>query len=1231
MGLNRSGGLLEKACGGVRALELPACIKDSELRYICVNGAYARFNQRPEDDFKGRTTFELFDTVISTEREDKEKRALVFATEETMACGVDGAHKAHTIRCERFIDEDGRLFLFEVFENMPSFDIEKQAAEYGENNILLNSGVLDLIDLGICIYDRDNRLIYYNARLEALYKHLDIQCSLGLPLENLIAAFYDFAVAQKSNAPAKDDAQKALWISERIAKYDQPQSEQIEQMLGGKWIRFVNRRLENGMLVGLRIDVTDFKDRELLLGKQMEETWLFREALEQVPVAVFMRDSESRLTFANAAYEKILGGDREKYIGMKEAEMFPDAGDCYAEENECIFSTGQSIEKAEIIPFDDGGTMPAITRIGRLITPSDERYLVGSITDVTLLKDREDALVAAQDEAQALHRELDGILQSLPVGVLLLDADLTIEYANQAFYDLWEVPEKIDLQGQPYRRYMELNYNSGMYDYGAMSFEDAHRERVARLQTDDMHASREVLSKSGKFTVISKTRIAGGKILSTYADITEIRSRDIEIGKTKRELQRVGEYMQDATGAMAQGLALIENGTIIMANSAFSGMLDVQPEWLAAGSNWKAVFSHCAERGDFGTPEEAAALLDTWRENAGANKPFSSLMQIAGERWVTLDATISTGNYWLTILTDVTEMKQREAELETLLARAEAADRAKSEFLANMSHEIRTPMNGVLGMAELLGKSNLDTRQKTFTDIIVKSGNALMTIINDILDFSKIDARQMKLRSAPFDPVEAVEDVASLLSSPALEKNIELIVKADPSAHNMISGDAGRFRQIVTNLIGNAVKFTETGHVLIELSAASVGESEVILTLRVEDTGIGIPAGKLNTIFEKFSQVDASSTRRHEGTGLGLAITVGLIGLFGGTIDVKSDVGKGSEFTVAIPFHVTETRSERYSGPISTRPVSVLVIEDNAINRHILTEQLTTWGVDSHAAESGQAGLAILNEAASIGFEIDAVILDYHMPQMNGVEVAKLIRADNRLDHVSIILLTSMDVVSDDDLLVDLNVQAHLMKPARARLLRTTLADVVRAGRVKRAMADRDISETPAENAPVPAYGSTLIDSNAGAVAAPVPAPMQTASKLDILVAEDNDVNQIVFTQILQQTGLRFRIVNNGKKAVQAWEEDSPSVILMDISMPVMNGHQATQAIRAAETEAGGNNRVPIIAVTAHALDSDRDLCLAAGMDDYLSKPISPELLEAKISKWLGRDMPALDRNQFSH
>ncbi len=546
-------------------------------------------------------------------------------------------------------------------------------------------------------------------------------------------------------------------------------------------------------------------------------------------------------------------------------------------------------------------------------------------------------------------------------------------------------------------------------------------------------------------------------------------------------------------------------------------------------------------------------------------------------------------------------------ETEASLAKAEAADRAKSEFLANMSHEIRTPMNGVLGMAELLDRTNLDARQKSFTEVIVKSGNALLTIINDILDFSKISAGQMVLDPSPFVLAEAVEDVATLVSARVAEKNLELIVRIDPNLPASVTGDVGRFRQIVTNLLGNAVKFTEHGHVLIDVGG-EVREGTAHLEIRVADTGIGIPAAKLQSVFEKFAQVDGSSTRRHEGTGLGLAIAARLVDLMGGRIGVESEVGRGSVFWFSVPLPVHEAGVPAAPVPVDVGGARVLVIDDNPVNRQILVEQLRGWRFDCAAAESGAVGLAVLDHAARIGAGVDCIILDYQMPGMNGSDVARAIAADSRISAIPVVMLTSVDQADFGRLVIDYGIAACLTKPARSSVLLGTMVSVIQKARSTVGAATFVRAPSPAAPAQLPIatrMPPAMKPAEAAAAAGPV----------DILIAEDNDVNQLVFAQILDGLGFTYRIAANGRTAVELHRTLRPKLILMDVSMPEMNGYEATDAIRAAEAVDG--TRTPIIGVTAHALKGDMEKCMEAGMDDYLSKPISPNRLGAKIAAWL--------------
>lgn len=969
--MKSAGDILELACRRIADLDTPAYVKNSELRYVAVNEAYAKFLGREISDFIGRRSRELFDRPEEEDREDKERRALVFGTEENAIC-FDAEGLGHErIHVESFSPSPERVYVLGIFEARERRVVAgREAAD--SSQAVNDSGIAaDLAQV------RD--------ALENLGHPIGIFAPDGRPL-------------------------------------------------------VVNAAYRNG--------ATTVAAGDWAWGESVSELDALRTVLEDLPVAVFVRDDKHRLIYANKYYETFSGRARAEYLGMTEHEMFgPEAAEPIYQENLLALRDGISVELESEMPSTGGHVYPVISRVNRVVTVDGRTYVVGSFSDISPLKEREKALIDSRKQEEVLHRDIESILRSLPIGVLILDNDHRIIYVNEEFYSIWELPREDRFDGRPFIDVIRRNHELGRYD-GTRTPEELYAFRKHLFEADEPEPI-EVGWTGGKSVIFDSRRISNDRILLTYADISAVREREKEIHETRAALERVGEMMRDATHAMSQGLAIVQDGIIKMSNEAMADILQIPPHYIEAGQGWLDMFEFCAARGDF--HDAADEILQEWRASIAARQPISTVFHVGGERWVNMDATVSTGQHWVALFTDVTELKSREEELRELLSRAEAADRAKSEFLANMSHEIRTPMNGVLGMAELLAKTNLDTRQKTFIDIIVKSGNALLTIINDILDFSKIDAGQMKLRKAAFDITEAVEDVATLLSSHAAEKNIELLVRAAPDLPAAVIGDAGRFRQIVTNLVGNAVKFTERGHVFVDVGFETGAGGEIMASVRIEDTGIGIPEEKLESVFDKFSQVDASSTRRHEGTGLGLAITAGLVDLFGGYMKVESQWGKGSVFTVNLPFAVAAARLEPKPLPINVQGARMLVVDDNEVNRRILTEQLSLWGFDGVAAEGGGTGLAILEAAADLGVTVDAVILDYHMPDMNGADVARRLRADPRFVELPIIFLTSMDISGTEKEFAALNGQAHLMKPARANVLRNTVVEVVRARRVKQA------------------------------------------------------------------------------------------------------------------------------------------------------------------------------------
>ncbi len=534
--------------------------------------------------------------------------------------------------------------------------------------------------------------------------------------------------------------------------------------------------------------------------------------------------------------------------------------------------------------------------------------------------------------------------------------------------------------------------------------------------------------------------------------------------------------------------------------------------------------------------------------------------------------------------------------------RAEAADRAKSEFLANMSHEIRTPMNGVMGMAELLSRTELSAKQKNFADVIMSSGNALITVINDILDFSKIDSGQLTLDTQPFNLKAVVEDVASLVSTNVDSKELELIIRFHPKMPEEYVGDDGRVRQILMNMVGNAVKFTDAGHILINVSGSEHGD-EAELNIRIEDTGIGIPTNKIDSVFDKFNQIDNSATRKFEGTGLGLAICKMLVEKMDGEIGAESELGRGSTFwfKIKLPVHASGMRKRRLPQDITGS--RVLIIDDNKVNRDILTEQLDSWGMQSVACSSARQGLSTLAESIRIHSPFDLIIMDYQMPEMDGFEATRRIRADEDIKGTPIIMLTSVCTESDAAEYRSIGIQAQLLKPARSSLLFETIVDVISDAHVEKLKNVVKADPKFVEERPQPMDNAeTTSDATAGT---------------KILVAEDNDVNQYVIAEILESLGHDHRVAADGRIAIDLMPEYLPDIILMDVSMPVMNGLEATEEIRKRDAENG--THTIIIGLTANALKGDREKCLDAGMDDYLSKPVDIDQLETCIDKWLNQ------------
>ncbi|UVK56590.1 PAS-domain containing protein [Mesorhizobium sp. AR02] len=1201
------------------AMHMGVVLLDAKLDTLIVNKAYRDLSRIPDGAV---TVGAPFSQLMELNRrngiygdidEQQWQRYLATRIEEI---------RAGSVAPREFVHANGRTMMFsvtalsggkrlltyyEVTElKRRDAEIESANAKIAETFVNLRT-MVDEMPIGVLVLDADMRAEVINRAFYDFWRIDPGRAGIGSAFRELMEASRaidpygaDEIAWQRHTAEREAEIRAGVAGSRQLPHND------------GRTLVASLAPLPGGKRLISYVDVTDMKGRET---EAQDARKHLASVLESLPAGVIIYDRDDKFVFANHKLQDSLPAlkpfwqpgrtFREALEFGHSVGYFRSSGDAgidrlYEADSERWLD---SMLARYHLPNSSYERLNADGRWYQVYDMrTDDGTFIGVRVDITDIKSREAALRDSMRQIDLFRHVMD----ELPVAAFIKAQDLSIEFVNKAWCAITGLAKE-DVIGRTDRQLFGAEEAEGYsHDDTDVVVTGAVRE-VEEPVTHRDGTVRQLMTRKSRLVAID----GSVHLVGSSTDITDVKARERALEESMRE----NEVFR----------SLIDNVPVsIYAKRSDLRQFYVNKGWcdLTGLSREDAIGKTDIEI--FGEDGEAFVAGDLAVLRTGDTQEIEETVRLADgsirHQFARKGAMIASDGslYLIGSTTDITELKMREAELSEARQRAVLADRAKSEFLANMSHEIRTPMNGVLGMAELLAKSNLDPKQKTFTDIIVKSGNALLTIINDILDFSKIDAGQLVLDPAPFNLAEAIEDVATLVSTRAKEKDLELIVRIEPRLESLFIGDVGRIRQIVTNLVGNAVKFTDEGHVLVDVTGERV-PTGTRLTISVTDTGIGIPEEKLKLVFEKFSQVDTSSTRRHEGTGLGLAITSRLVELMGGTIGVESAEGKGSTFW----FTVTLPRAGQQNGqrimPVDVTGARVLIVDDNAVNRAILTEQMTSWTFDSCAAESGAEGLKVLIAAAAYGVPVDCVVLDYQMPEMSGAEMARIVRNTEGLADTPIIMLTSVDQSLANTSYRDLGIDAQLIKPARSSVLLETLVATIQ--RHRHATDGYAAQPSAGEALDAPQRPPLALSEQRAQLQPPpirprLPATGDGGHRLDILVAEDNEVNQMVFTQILGETGYGFEIVGNGRKALDAFGKLNPCMILMDVSMPEMSGLEATAAIRRLEQETG--THVPIVGVTAHALKGDRERCLEAGMDDYLPKPISPRALLEKVERWIG-------------
>ncbi|MBN1436244.1 MAG: PAS domain S-box protein [Sedimentisphaerales bacterium] len=894
-----------------------------------------------------------------------------------------------------------------------------------------------------------------------------------------------------------------------------------------------------------------------------------------------------------------------------------------AADGEKVTVEWQGMRMKDQVPFDIEAMVRSITYGGRMC------ILVAS-RDISHLKETERQLRQAKQEAEKMNvrlaeseHQLRTIFDSVNEGVGIYDFNGNVLEVNEKVLEMFQLNREqalehtmaeVSVQNEQLQRLPEIiqrvqNGETVITEWQCMRMKDKVPFDIEAMARSIPYAGRECM-------------------LVASHDITHLKETERQLLQAKQEAEEINARLTESEHQLRTIFDSVNEGI---------GIYDIDGTVLDINEKAMEMFQYTREEAmtmtlaDSSVQDEQLELIPELMQRVTNGEKLTinwKGMRIKDKTPFDVEAMVRTipygGRMCILIAShDISHLKETERQLRQakqeaeqmnlqlieatalaneMAAKAELASRAKSEFLANMSHEIRTPMNGIVGMTEFLMESKLTDEQREYAEAVQNSADALLSIINDILDFSKIEAGKLNIEPVPFNLHDSLHEMADLLSPKALEKNVEFITRFGPSVPQNVISDPVRIRQVLTNFLGNAVKFTEKGHVMLDVECHRQEDNTAYITFRVEDTGIGMPQDKVDQMFEKFIQADCSTTRKYGGTGLGLSISRQLIELLGGTLEVESEPGKGSAFSCTLPMAVDSSVVVEPRIYSDLDGVRVLIVDDYLMNRRIIKEQLNRVGITCDTCESGGQALQMLKQWRKHGMEApyDMVISDFQMPGLDGIELAEKIKADPDIRDTVIILLTSVCYKGSAAMIEQAGIAAYLTKPIKHSQLIETLS--LAWGRHKNGDANSRLITRHNLSGSKKTNRSNMNGK-------------YTDQKVKILLAEDHKVNQLVAVKLLESMGCAVDVAGDGRQAVDMAAKGVYDLILMDCQMPEMDGYEATAEIRQLPSDVA---KIPIIAMTAHAMEGDKENCLKAGMDDYISKPAKRDRVEAVLSRFLG-------------